>query len=65
MHLETALEQNDRAQRVLGAVTPELGRNLLWAEQRRAESGVVACETTRQAIEKALAELRLALPRKE
>lgn len=64
-HLTTASEQLNKGQRIAVGLTSELGRNSLWSEQRKAEAAVVACDTARQAVEQALAELRLASSQKE
>src|SRR5262245_32465534 len=46
--LLASTEQIDRAQRLVGGLVPDLAREGLWLERRRAEAAVVACETARQ-----------------
>jgi len=63
--LATAAEQLARAQRLVGGLVPDLTRDGLWMERRRAEIAVASCETAKQAVERALAELHVAVPEKE
>jgi hypothetical protein len=60
--LLSASEQVSRAQRLTAGIIPELTRNDLWQDRRRAEAAVAACENTKQAVAQALAELHLAIP---
>jgi hypothetical protein len=63
--LATATEQLAHAQRLVGGLVPDLTRDGLWMERRRAEAAVASCETAKQAVERALAELHVAVPEKE
>src|SRR5262245_34584674 len=42
--LMDASEQIERAQRLVGGLVPDLTREGLWLERRRAEAAVAACE---------------------
>jgi hypothetical protein len=64
-HLSTAAEEVGRAQTLMGVVAPELGRLGLTGQRRRAEAAIAACETAKQALERALVELQVAVPHQE
>jgi hypothetical protein len=63
--LLVAAEQGGRAQRLTAALVPALTRNDLWLERRRAETAVAASEDSKQAVDRALAELNLLVLEKE
>ena len=60
--LVSASEQIKRAQQLTARMVPELTRLDLWQERRRAEGAVAASENARQAVDRALAELEVAIP---
>ena len=60
--LIVAAEQLDAARRVLAALSPELNRNYLQSQKRRAETAGLACEAAQQAVERALDEIRVITP---
>jgi len=60
--LVSASEQIKRAQQLTARMVPELTRLELWQERRRAEGAVAASENARQAVDRALAELEVAIP---
>ena len=63
--LETAAEQLVTAQRLLIALAPELNRNYLQLEKRRAENAWAACDAAHRAIEQARGDIKLVSNSKE
>ena len=61
--LVVAAEQLAAARRVLAALSPDLNRNYLQLQKRRAEAAGAACEAAQQAVEHALDELTVITPK--
>jgi len=60
--LLAAAEQLDAARRLLAALSPELNRNYLQFQKRRADSAGTACDAAQRAVEHALDELSVITP---
>ena len=60
--LIAAAEQLAAARRVLAALSPELNRNYLQFQKRRADSAGTACDAAQRAVEHALDELHVITP---
>ena len=68
MSVKDATLGGDRADQpstapLTAGMVPDLMRNHLWKERRQAEAAVTACENAKDAIDRALADLDVAIPK--